>query len=170
MDTTPARVRNGTWSRAAHCSSMVSSSTSTRSPVAAISASSAFASVVLPLLVAPAIRMFWRSRTAQRRKSAWPVVRMPSADVAIQADDAHGALAQREGRARRGRRQDALEALAGFGQLGGQQRLGRDALPRRRARPTRRMMRSPSASDSSTPSGARPDDSRSTHRVRSGSA
>ncbi len=36
MVTTPARVRSGTWSRAAHCSSMVSSSTSTRSPVAAI--------------------------------------------------------------------------------------------------------------------------------------
>ena len=33
---------------------------------------------------------------------------------------------------------------------------------------TSRMMRSPSASGSSTPNGVRPDDSRSTHRVRSG--
>ena len=33
---------------------------------------------------------------------------------------------------------------------------------------TNRMMRSPSASESSAPSGARPDDSRSTHSVRSG--
>jgi hypothetical protein len=33
---------------------------------------------------------------------------------------------------------------------------------------TRRMMRSPSASDSSTPIGARPDESRSIHKVRSG--
>ena len=44
--TTPWRVRSGTWSRAAHCSSTVSSSTSTRSPVAAISASRAFAWVL----------------------------------------------------------------------------------------------------------------------------
>jgi hypothetical protein len=43
--------------------------------------------------------------------------------VAIQPDDAHGALAQREGWPGRGGRQDALEAFAGFGQLGGQQRL-----------------------------------------------
>ncbi|KEH08428.1 hypothetical protein GY14_20275 [Delftia tsuruhatensis] len=44
-------------------------------------------------------------------------------DVARQRDDADGALAQREGRPRRSGRQDALEAFAGFGQLGGQQRL-----------------------------------------------
>jgi hypothetical protein len=44
-------------------------------------------------------------------------------DVALQRDHADGALAQREGRPRRSRRQDALEAFAGFGQLGGQQRL-----------------------------------------------
>lgn len=45
------------------------------------------------------------------------------ADVAIQADDVHGTLAQRERRPRCGRRQDALEAFARLGQLGGQQRL-----------------------------------------------
>ena len=39
----------------------------------------------------------------------------PESAVVIQADDAHGTLAQREGRARRSRRQDALEPLAGFG-------------------------------------------------------
>jgi len=40
-------------------------------------------------------------------------------DVPLQRDHADGALAQREGRPRRGGRQDALEALARFGQLGG---------------------------------------------------
>ena len=43
--------------------------------------------------------------------------------ILIQANDAHGALAQREGRPWRGRRQDALEAFAGFRQFGGQERL-----------------------------------------------
>ena len=78
MDTTPARVRSGTWSRAAHCSSTVSSSTSTRSPVAAISASKALASVVLPVLVPPAIRMFCRSHTARTSKPACAAVIIPS--------------------------------------------------------------------------------------------
>jgi hypothetical protein len=117
-----ARVRSGTWSRAAHCSSMVSSSTSTRSPVAAISASK---------------RIGERGLAAARRPGDQDVLALAHGaaqelglrggqdavgHVAIQPDDAHGALAQREGWPRRGRRQDALEPLAGFGQLGGQQR------------------------------------------------
>jgi len=40
-------------------------------------------------------------------------------DVPLQRDHADGALAQREGRPWHGRRQDALEAFAGFGQFGG---------------------------------------------------
>ncbi|MCY1303111.1 hypothetical protein D9M70_528030 [compost metagenome] len=57
----------------------MSSSTSTRSPLPATSASSAFARVVLPLLVPPATRMFCRSCTATRRYSAWVGLRMPPA-------------------------------------------------------------------------------------------
>ena len=44
-------------------------------------------------------------------------------DVARQRNDADGALAQREGRPRSCRRQNALEAFARLGQLGRQQRL-----------------------------------------------
>jgi hypothetical protein len=43
-------------------------------------------------------------------------------DVPLQQDHADGALAQREGRPRCCRWQDALKAFSGFGQLGGQQR------------------------------------------------
>ena len=49
-----------------HCSSRVSSISTTRSPVVATSASSALTSVVLPVEVPPATRMLRRSRTAAR--------------------------------------------------------------------------------------------------------
>jgi hypothetical protein len=67
--------------------------------------------------------MFWRSRTARRRKLRLRAGQDAVDDVALQRDHADGALAQREGWPRRSRRQDALEAFAGFGQLGRQQRL-----------------------------------------------
>ena len=167
MDTTPERVRSGTWSRAAHCSSTVSSSTSTRSPVAAISASSAFAKVVLPLLVAPAIRTFWRSRTARTKKPAWAAVIIPSTTYRSSGITPMARL---------------RSAKAGPGAAGGRMPSKRSPVsgssadssgwPRCTSAPTwaatRRMIRSPSASGSSTPIGARPDDRRSTQRVRSG--
>ncbi len=161
------RVRSGTWSGAAHCSSTVSSSTSTRSPVAAISASSALASVVLPLLVAPAIRTFCRSRTARTRKPAWALVIIPSRTYRSSGITPIARLRR---------------AKAGPGAAGGKMPSKRSPVsgnsadssgwPRCTSAPTwaatSRMMRSPSASDSSTPIGARPEESRSTQRVRSG--
>ena len=167
IDTTPCCVRSGTWSRAAHCSSTVSSSTSTRSPVAAISASNALASVVLPLLVAPAIKTFWRSRTACTRKPAWALVIIPSMTYRSSGITPMARL---------------RSAKAGPGAAGGKMPSKRSPVsgnsadsrgwPRCTSAPTwaatRRMMRSPSASGSSTPIGARPDESRSIHKVRSG--
>ncbi|ERU54776.1 hypothetical protein Q015_01410 [Pseudomonas aeruginosa BWHPSA002] len=167
IDTTPARVRRGTWSRAAHCSSTVSSSTSTRSPVAAISASSALARVVLPLLVAPAIKTFCRSRTARTRKPACALVIIPSMTYRSSGMTPMARL---------------RSAKAGPGAAGGKMPSKRSPVsgnsadssgwPRCTSAPTwaatRRMIRSPSASDSSTPIGARPLESRSTQRVRSG--
>jgi len=45
----------------------------------AISASSALASVVLPVEVPPATRMLRRLTTASRSTAAWPTVMMPAA-------------------------------------------------------------------------------------------
>ena len=124
----------------AHCNSTVSSSTSTRSPVAAIS-ESAFERG-LPLLVAPAIRSFvahGANEKARLRAGHHPVDNVP-----LQRNHADGALAQREGRPRRCRRQDALEAFARFGNSADS-----SGWPRWTSAPTwaatRRMIRSPSA-------------------------
>ena len=73
---------------------------------------------------------------------------MPARDIVVEGEDRDGGLADRESRRRDDRRQQSLEALAGLGQL------GRDArrLPGCTSAPTwwatRRMMRSPSAGES----------------------
>ena len=56
-EATPSLVRSATRFGAAHCSSRVSSISTTRSSVLATSASSALVSVVLPVEVPPATRM-----------------------------------------------------------------------------------------------------------------
>jgi hypothetical protein len=63
-EATPSLVRSATRFGAAHCSSRVSSISTTRSEVFATSASKAFVSVVLPVEVPPATRMFLRRSTA----------------------------------------------------------------------------------------------------------
>jgi hypothetical protein len=62
-DAAPSLVRSATRFGTAHCSSRVSSISTTPSPVLATSARSALTSVVLPVEVPPATRMFLRSRT-----------------------------------------------------------------------------------------------------------
>nr|WP_298808567.1 helix-turn-helix transcriptional regulator [uncultured Gordonia sp.] len=69
-EATPSLVRSATRFGAAHCSSRVSSISTTRSDVFDTSASNAFVSVVLPVEVPPATRMFRRSATARRKIAA----------------------------------------------------------------------------------------------------
>ena len=113
----PSLVRSATRFGAAHCSSRVSSISTTRSPVLATSASSALTSVVLPVEVPPATRMFLRSRTATRSSSAWP--HGHDAGVDVVAEREHGDRRAPDGEARRRghRRHQALEPLPAFRQL-----------------------------------------------------
>src|SRR6516225_6437535 len=72
-------VRIVTRFGAAHCSSRVSSISTTRSPVATTSRSRALTNVVLPVEVPPATSTFQRSATAVLRVTACAAVMMPEA-------------------------------------------------------------------------------------------
>ena len=118
-DATPSLVRSATRFGAAHCSSRVSSISTTRSAVLATSASSALASVVLPVEVPPATRMLRAigDGGAQRRRPA-PARHDAGGDIVVEGEHRDGGLADGEGGRRHDGRQQTLEALAGFGQLG----------------------------------------------------
>src|ERR1700690_3555793 len=75
----PQAQRSATRLGALHCSSLVSSIRTTRSVVFATSANNALVSVVLPVEVPPATRMFWRAATAARNVSACLGFMMPAA-------------------------------------------------------------------------------------------
>ena len=111
-------VRSATRFGAAHCSSRVSSIRMTRSPVFATSARSALASVVLPVEVPPATRMFLRSRTACREQ-----VR-PAVDIDARLGHSRSRRTRRSpaggwrSRVRDHGRHQPFETFAAFRQLG----------------------------------------------------
>jgi hypothetical protein len=110
----PSLVRSATRLGAAHCSSRVSSISTTRSPVLATSARSALTRVVFPVEVPPATRMFFRSRTAARSVSACGPDMMPTSTV-VEGEDRDGGPPDVEARGRDHRRNKALEPLARLG-------------------------------------------------------
>ena len=75
-------------------------------------------SVVLPVDVPPATRMFVRSATALRSSVGLVGRHDAGRDIVVEREDRDGGLADREGRRRDDGRQQALEPLARFGQLG----------------------------------------------------
>ena len=89
--------------------------------------------MVLPVLVPPAMTMLRRSRTACAQGRGLRFGHEAVDDVLRERDDADGALADREGGCAHDGRQDALEALAGLGQLGGDEWARRHA-PRAQVR------------------------------------
>lgn len=90
--------------------------TMTRSVVFATSASRALVSVVLPVLVPPATRML--ARCDRLPEDDGLVGRHDAGgDIVVEREDGDCRLANREDRSRYDRRQQAFEALAGFGQF-----------------------------------------------------
>ena len=79
-------------------------------------------SVVLPVEVPPATRMFFRSRTPARSSSACTAGHDAGLDVVVEGEDRDGRPA--DGEARRGHdgRHQALEPLPGLRQFGGDAR------------------------------------------------
>ena len=75
-------------------------------------------SVVLPLEVPPATRMFLRARDRVLRALGLARGHDPGGDVVVQREHGDRRLADREGRRRDHRRQQALETLPRLGQLG----------------------------------------------------
>ena len=85
METTPGFVRSGTWSSAMHCSSTVSSSMMTRSPVAAISCKQRIGERGLAGGgTAGDQDVASRPAPPRRRNSACGCVRISSADVPLE--------------------------------------------------------------------------------------
>ena len=111
---TPSLVRSATRFGAVHCSSRVSSISTTRSPVLATSARSALTSVVLPVDVPPATRMFLRSA---RRGAALPHAprdMMPAVDIVVEGEYRDRRPADGEAGRRHHRRHQPFEALSRF--------------------------------------------------------
>ena len=159
IDTTPARVRSGTWSRAAHCLDGVFEHKYAVARGGDLR-KQGIGECGFAAARRPAIRMFWRSRTARRRELGLACGQDAVGHIAIQPDDAHGALAQREGWAGRCGRQMPRTA-----------RRFRAALPVSSGRPRTSAPTwcSHQPDDAFaivlgqlTPSGMRPDDNRST--------
>ena len=114
----PSLVRSATRFGAAHCSSRVSSISTTRSPVLATSASSALTSVVLPVEVPPATRMFLRVAHGRAQQLGLRAGHDAGVDIVAEREDGDGGPADGEARRRHHRRHQALEPLPAFRQLG----------------------------------------------------
>ena len=105
-----------------HCSSRVSSISTTRSAVLATSARRALVNVVLPVEVPPATRMFLRC--SDRAPQGLSLLRGHDAggDVVVEREDGDRWLADSKGRRRDHRRQQTFESLSGLGQFSGNAR------------------------------------------------
>ena len=75
-------------------------------------------SVVLPVEVPPATRMLRRSRDGRAQTLGLIGRHDAGGDIVVEREHGDGGLADREGRRRHDRRQQALEPLARLGQLG----------------------------------------------------